>query len=97
MFARLGDEGLDAALRNPAFPLMNKVFLDHPLEEDEVFALRAFLYDANSKVPAAADTLSLLLVGLLGACFVLFILYAQWARRLAGVREPLIRKPEALA
>lgn len=46
-FARLGEPGLDAALKAPAFPLMNKIFADRPLTGEEVFALRAFLYHAN--------------------------------------------------
>ncbi len=97
VFARLGDEGLDAALRNPAFPLMNKVFTDHPLAETEVFALRAFLYDANRREPVAGDSLSLLLVGILGALLALALLNAAWSRRLRGVRKPLTRPPEAIA
>ena len=89
VFARLGDEGLDAALKNPAFPLMNKVFSDHPLEPDEAFALRAFLYEANRGTVTAEDDLSLPLVGVLGAILVLVILNAFWSRRLRGVRKEI--------
>lgn len=89
VFARLGDEGLDAALKNPAFPLMNKVFTDHPLDPEEAFALRAFLYEANRGTVAAGDNASLPLVGVLGAGVVLMILNAFWSRRLKGVRKPL--------
>ena len=91
-FGRLGDQGLDAALKSPAFPVMNKVFAAHPLQADEVFALRAFLYDANRKEPALDDPLSLPLVGLLGTVAVLIALNAAWARRLRGVRQPLVRR-----
>jgi mono/diheme cytochrome c family protein len=54
-FARLGDEGLDAALRNPTFAVMNKVFADKPLEAEEAFALRAALYQANKGTFGATD------------------------------------------
>lgn len=93
VFARIGDEGLDAALANPAYPLMNRVFKDHPLDPAEVFALRAFLYKANlGSEPAAEDALSLgLFAGLLSAG-VLFGLNAAWARRLKGVRKPLTER-----
>lgn len=91
VFARLGDEGLDAALKNPAFPLMNKVFTDHPLEQDEAFALRAFLYEANRRGATGGDHASLPLFGVLGACVVLVILNAFWSRRLRGVRRVLTR------
>lgn len=97
-FARLGDEGLDSALASPAFKLMNKVFADHPLDAAEVFALRAFLYKANlGGEPAKEDTLSVGLFGGLGTAAVLIVLNAAWARRLRGVRRPLVRPREPRA
>jgi hypothetical protein len=96
-FARLGDEGLDVALKNPVFPVMNKVFVDHPLETDEAFALRAFLNDSNSNPTADASALSLPLFGLLGAGAVMVLLNAIWGRRLRGVRQPMTRRSAALA
>lgn len=89
VFARLGDEGLDAALRNPPFIVMNRVFGDRPLTEDEAFALRAYLHQANLAVPANNASLSLPLFGLLLAGIVLLALNAGWSRRLRGVRVPL--------
>ncbi len=90
-FARLGDDGLDRALASPAFPLMNRVFADHPLEPAEVFAVRAFLYNANlGAEPKGEDSLSLTLTAILGAAGVLALLNAAWARRLRGVRGPLV-------
>lgn len=95
VFARLGDEGLDRALASPAFPLMNKVFTDHPMEPPEVFALRAFLYKANlGGEPARGDSLSIGLVSGVGTIVVLVLLNAFWARRLGGVRIPLTHKRE---
>lgn len=91
VFARLGDEGLDAALKNPAFPLMNKVFADHPLDPEEAFALRAFLYESNRGTVVASDNASLPLFGVLGTMVVLVILNAFWSRRLKGVRKVLTR------
>jgi len=89
VFARLGDEGLDAALKNPSFPLMNKIFVDHPLDAEEVFALRSFLYEANRGGDSERDKASLPLFGVLGAIGVLVVLNALWRRRLKGVRKPL--------
>lgn len=95
VFARLGDEGLDRALANPAFPLMNRVFTDHPLDPAEVFALRAFLYKANlGGEPAGEDSLSIGLVSGSGTLLVLVVLNAAWARRLKGVRKPLTQRRE---
>lgn len=95
VFARLGDEGLDRALASPAYPLMNKVFTDHPIDSPEVFALRAFLYRANlGGEPAGEDSLSIGLVAGIGALVVLVVLNAFWARRLEGVRRPLTDRRE---
>ena len=95
VFARLGDEGLDNALKSPAFPLMNKVFADHPIDADEAFALRAFLYRANlGGEPARDDAWSVALAGGLGAFGALVALNAAWGHRLRGVRQPLTRRRE---
>jgi len=94
-YARLGDEGLDAALKSPAFLLMNKIFIDHPLEADEAFALRAYLHEVNLMEPVATRSASLPLFGVLGAGLVLAILNAFWARRLRGVRQPLTHASRA--
>jgi mono/diheme cytochrome c family protein len=92
VYARLGDQGLDAALKAPAFPVMNKIFGQRALTADEAFALRAYLWDANRQHPAPEDHLSLPVLGALGTLGVLGILNAAWARRLKGVRQPLVRQ-----
>lgn len=91
-FARLGDEGMDAALRSPPFAVMTRVFQEHPLEDDEVFALRSFFYDANrAPAGAAGSGLSFVFVGILGAFIMLILLNYAWSRRLRAVREPLLK------
>jgi len=90
VFARLGDAGLDAALRSPAFPLMKDIFAEHPLTEDEIWALRAFLYDVNRKLREAQASNVILLVAVPGVLLVLLILQLIWRRRLRGVRAPLV-------
>lgn len=95
VFARLGDEGLDTALKSPAFPLMKRVFADHPIEASEAFSLRAYLYQANlGGEPARDDSWSVTLAGGLGSLAVLVALNAAWGRRLRGVRRPLMRRRE---
>ncbi len=88
-FARLGDEGLDAALKNPAFPLMKDIYADKKLTKDEAFALRAFLATSNRATAADSDAVSLLLAGLLLAGAALIVLNALWSRRLRGIRKPM--------
>lgn len=100
-FARLGEPGLDAALKSPAFPLMNKVFGDRPLTGEEVYALRAFLYNANrtqiadTEHAAAHDgPWSVPLAAGLVAVATLVILNAIWSRRLRGVRSAIVHPGE---
>jgi len=93
VYARLGDEGLDAALKAPAFRVMGKVFAARPLAAEEALALRAFLYDANRGVVARTETLSLPVLAGLVALLALFVLNAIWARRLRGVRSALVSRP----
>jgi hypothetical protein len=92
-YARLGDQGLDAALTAPAFPVMGRAFDARPLTSDEALALRAFLYQANRAEPAAEEALSLPLVAGLGALAALAGLNAIWSRRLRGVRAALVPRP----
>jgi hypothetical protein len=92
-YARLGDEGLDAALKAPSFRVMGKVFAARPLTAEEALALRAFLHDSNRTDAGAGETLSLPLLAALGAAAVLFVLNALWARRLRGVRSGLVPRP----
>ena len=89
-FARLGDEGLGAALKNPAFPLMKDIYGERPLTDDEAFAVRAFLWDANRSPAPRRDTVHILLVGLVGAGVMLGGLNLAWSRRLRGVRQSLV-------
>ncbi len=90
-FARLGDASLDAALKSPTYALMNRIFADHPLTSAEVFALRAFLYQADTVVGQPRDSSNFLLVGLGGAGLMLIFLNALWSRRLRGVRKVITR------
>ena len=87
VFARLGDEGLDAALKNPTFNLMNKIYGEKPIDKGEVFALRAYLNQANRESGDATGGLSLPLVGILAAILALAALNALWRERLLSVRQ----------
>lgn len=47
VFSRMGSPGLHAILGRPPFPVMEEAFREHPLTDDEVFALVSFLQDAD--------------------------------------------------
>ena len=93
VYARLGDQGLDAALNAPAFRVMGKVFETRPLTPEEALALRAFLYQSNKGGAKAPETLSPSILAGVATLVVLFILNGIWARRLRGVRSALVARP----
>ena len=86
-FSRLGPQGLQSVIANPPFPVMQQVYRDHPLTEDEVVALTGFLRrvaEQPAAAPARALDVSLLVMGVVGSV-VLLVLYALlWRRRLKG-------------
>jgi mono/diheme cytochrome c family protein len=89
VFARLGDEGLDGAIKNPAFPLMTDIYAKNKIDKDEAFALRSFL-SASNRATSDGDSISVFLAAVVGTVFCLFILNLFWRRRLRGVRKPML-------
>ncbi len=47
VYSKYEDKGLSKALSKPGFRVMKEIFADKPLTDDEVFALKAFLYEAD--------------------------------------------------
>lgn len=99
-FARLGDQGLDAALKSPAFAVMNKIYAEKPLNAGEVYALRSFLYQVNRGALAnlaqpPGHPLGVPLAAALIAILSLILMNAAWSRRLRGVRHELVGKRES--
>ena len=90
VFARLGDEGLDGALKNPSFPLMKDIYAKRKLDKEEAFALRAF-FSSSNRATSDGDSISVFLVAAAGTVVCLFVLNLFWRRRLRGVRKPLVR------
>jgi mono/diheme cytochrome c family protein len=95
-FATLGDEGLDAALKNPTFAVMNKVYGDAPLNGAEAFAIRAMLYDSNrGALKGGGQRINVIVLGFIIALLSLAGLNAAWSRRKRmGVRETLVAKEQ---
>jgi len=90
VFSRLGDEGLDASLRNPQFPVMNRIFVEEKkLTPEEVFAVRAYLYDVHLQAPEASENYTVPLLAAVGTLLVIIILNVFWSRRLRGVRRTI--------
>ncbi len=91
VFARLGDEGLDGAIKNPSFPLMKDIYAKQKIEKEEVFALRAFFSASNRSTAAPGDNVSVFMAAIVGTGLCLVILNLFWRRRLRGVRKPMVQ------
>ncbi len=70
----LGDRDLDERLKQPVDPLQVKTYESMGLTDAEVFALRAYLYDANRYMDDPEARVSLTFSGLAGAILLLLLL-----------------------
>lgn len=92
VFARIGEGGMDGALMGTPFPLMNAIYPDRPLTEDEAFQLKAYLAHVSRQPPAPSQGWMFPLVGLAGVVLGFVLVNAAWRRRLKdGVRRPLVQ------
>lgn len=92
VFARLGEDGLDAALKGTPFPLMNRIYPDHRLTDGEIFAIKSFLARTGRSAPASTQRWPFPLAGLAGLAIGLVVINAVWRDRLRGVRKPLVAR-----
>jgi mono/diheme cytochrome c family protein len=83
-FSRLSAAGVDGILRNPPFPAMINGFGLAPLTDQDVKALLAFLYNADSKGEVQLSSLQTqfdLLIGIIvGINIALGIFFLMWQR-----------------
>jgi mono/diheme cytochrome c family protein len=86
-----GENGLRSALAAPQFMVMNRVFADTPLNEDEVIAVSAYLTDVGKRAgPTDTTAASFALWGVLGAALILVLMDIIWLGRFRGVRKALV-------
>lgn len=97
-FARLGGaRGLSAWLASPASLTMQPIFRGRPLAPAEITALTAWFQElsqqqgATASAATIANTVTFLLLGILGTLVFLGLLDWIWRRRFTAVREPLVR------
>jgi len=94
-FSRQGEAGLRSIVRRPPFPAMKQAYAGHALTEDEVYALAAFLAEADSSgaEPRGRYAFAAFAYGICGA-LVLFVAFAAVRRGSKGssVNEELFRR-----
>jgi hypothetical protein len=69
------DWGMGRALADADFPLMSSIYHRQPLTEDEVFAVKAFLYEASRRPPEPSTSSSplFLMLGFGSSALVLWL------------------------
>jgi cytochrome c2 len=93
VFERLnGRKGLATWLSAPPTPIMQSIFSDHPVVEDEILPLVAFLADKAVAPPESgqAATLIFILLGMAGTAGALVLCDVLWRNRFRAVRQPLV-------
>ncbi len=94
-YARLeGRKGLSAWLLAPPSLTMNPIFTKHPIDEEEVLPLVAFLKNETERDEPANVTamINFMLYGIGGAVVLLVVFDLLWNRRFRGVRQPMVNE-----
>src|SRR5574340_905490 len=89
-YAKLGPEGMDAALETLYFPAMVSLYDPHPLTVAEQADLKAFFKDANSEPSSPNVTPLVAVIALAGFVVLVIITWALWRDRLRSVRRKLV-------
>jgi cytochrome c551/c552 len=88
VYSRMSDSGVSAIISSPPFPAMACAYENKKLDEDEIFALKAFLRDTNEKgLPALLKSSysgKLFGIGILGTVIVLVLISFIWSKRKKG-------------
>lgn len=91
-FARLGDQGLSAALASAQFPLMKDIYGLQPLSDAEVFQLKAYLAASARDGSAPRRDRNFLYAGVLGLALSLGAIGLVWTGRIRAVRSAVIKR-----
>jgi cytochrome c2 len=94
-----GTSGLTSWMRNPPTPVMRAIYRKARLNEQEAFALAAFLSD-----PAAAGSTAgrpsrgaFLMIGAAGVVLAFIVMGVAWSGRFRAARRPLVARARAQA
>ncbi len=89
-----GRKGLSSWLVSPPSQTMQPVFAAHPLDEEEILPLVAFLKNETEQDLPENQTalINFLLIGIGGAVVLLVIFDLLWNKRFRAVRRPLVEE-----
>ncbi len=93
VFSKYEDKGLSKSLKMPGFRIMKEVYAEKPLTDDETFALKAFLYQADQGGLEGSDPQNkFLFLGLGGMVLMLGATDWIWRKRRQKSMKPWSRK-----
>ncbi len=87
VFSTVGGAGVSAILGAPPFPVMEEAYKEHPLTEDEIVALIAFLQEADKQQAFQEPRdygVKLFVSGIIGWAVLMGLFGLIWARRKKG-------------
>lgn len=77
LYAKMGENGVRGVLKSLSFPVMKKIYAEHPLTEDEMTAVTALLKDASARKHPASDPYPVAGLGFFGFCLVALLLFKR--------------------
>ena len=83
-------DGLASVLQTTPFPVMQDIFSRHPLTDEEISDLVAFLTQAGDEDAPGGSRIAFPVAGFTGTFLLLVLAGLMWRSRLRGVRRPLI-------
>lgn len=88
-YSKYEDKGLTKALKKPGFRIMKEIYAERPLQDDEAFALKAFLYQADKAgIPGRDERKKFLFLGLGGTVLMLGVTDLIWRKRRKKSTKP---------
>ena len=93
-YGRLGGKiAIAAWLSNPSSETMSPIYKKHPIDEDEVLPLVAFLKNkAEGKdIVSNAHDFNFMIFGFIGLAICLVLFDLAWGNRLRAVRKPMVK------
>ncbi len=76
-----GFAGLKGFIVTPSSAVMEAEYTKHPLSEEEIMSVVAFLEDANGNGSPEFDSTFLFATGIIVACFLIFVIMILWAEK----------------
>ena len=88
MYTTFGQEGIHSFISNSPFPVMNTAFKNHPITEEEVQQLTAYLQyvsvQGTAQTSFVASGLQFLWFGLGGLILILLVIWFAWRKKKSG-------------